>query len=271
MFPDWLTVVRGAGDLATGVISRLHQSGFPVICTEIARPSVVRRTVSFAQAAYSGRHTVEGVTAERVLSPAAALAMAPAGRLPLLIAPGDELIAALHPRILVDARMFKQDNAARLDQAELVLGLGPGFEGGRNCHAAIETHRGHYLGRIWWHRAAAADTGIPGATLGYRSERVLRAPASGVFQPLVDLGDHVDQGQRLGVVTTPDGTVPVLASLTGVIRGLVYPGLQVHRGMKIGDVDPRDDPAYLHTISEKSLAIGGAVLTAILVWLNQPS
>jgi len=184
LFPEWLILVRGAGDLATGVIHRLHEAGFPVVCSETAQPTAVRRTVSFAQAAYSVRHTVDGVTAERVADVAAALALARAGGLPLLLRPDDGLITELQPRILVDARMLKRDPGTNRQQAELVLGLGPGFEGGRNCHAAIETHRGHYLGRVWWHRATEPDTGIPGATLGFRSERLLRAPADGLFRPV---------------------------------------------------------------------------------------
>ncbi len=270
LFPDILVLVRGAGDLGTGVIYRLRQGGFPVICSEVAQPTVVRRTVAFAQAVYSGRHTVEGMTAERVETVGEAVTLAAAGRLPLLVAASDELISQLRPVVLVDARMLKRRDVAAKSQAPLVIGLGPGFHGGVNCHAAVETNRGHFLGRVWWDRATEADTGMPGATLGYRSERLLRAPAAGQFRPLVELGDHVEAGQEVAMIESAGGSVPVVAALTGLVRGLLYPGLPVQPGMKVGDVDPRDDPAYLHTISEKSLAIGGGVLSAILSWLQRP-
>ena len=270
LFSHTLVLIRGGGDLATGVAYRLHQAGFPLIITEIAQPTVVRRTVAFAQAVYDGTHTVEGITATRVSSQEEALHLAAAGAVPVLVDPSDAVITAIQPNILVDARLLKRTQAAHRGQAELVLGLGPGFRGGDNCHAAIETNRGHYLGRVLWDSAAQANTGIPGATLGYREERIIRAPAAGRFRPTVDFGDHVDQGETIALIEVEDGVdVPVLAPLTGVIRGLVHPDLKVFTGMKIGDVDPRDDPAYIYTISEKSLAVGGGVLTAILTWLNR--
>lgn len=272
LFPHTLVLVRGAGDLATGVIYRLHLAGFPLIITETDRPTAVRRTVAFAQAVYDGTHTVEGVTAVRVFSPEEALTLAKAGDVPVLVDPSDTVIATLQPRVLVDARLLKRANAAHRGLADLVIGLGPGFRGDDNCHVAIETNRGHYLGRVLWDSATQADTGIPGATLGYREERIIRAPAAGAFYPSIDFGDHVEQGEVIATVVAEDGQeTPVLAPLTGVIRGLVHPGLKVFPGMKIGDVDPRDDPTYITTISEKSLAIGGAVLTAILTWLNRRS
>ena len=151
----------------------------------------------------------------------------------------------------------------------MVIGLGPGFTAGSNCHAAIETSRGHNLGRVLWEGATEANTGVPGAILGHSENRIIRASASGVFSPTVDFGDHVERGQKVGYIENGGARYPVIAPLTGVIRGLVYPGLRVYAGMKIGDVDPRDDPDAVYTISDKSLAIGGAVLTAILTWMNR--
>lgn len=268
-FSDNLVLIRGGGDLATGVAYRLHQAGFPIIVTEVAQPTAVRRTVAFAQAVFAGEHTVEGVTAVRVEQADRAREMALAGQAPVLVDPRDAVISNLHPTILVDARLLKRPNAANLDQAPLVIGLGPGFSGGVNCHAAIETNRGHWLGRVLWDSAAQANTGIPGATLGFREERILRSPAAGVFHPTVDFGDHVEQGQTIGRIEKAGTSALVKPRLSGAVRGLVHPGLTVHKGMKIGDVDPRDDPTYIYTISDKSLAIGGAVLTAILEWLNR--
>ena len=269
LFPDTFVVVRGGGDLATGVIYRLHQTGFPVVTTEVERPMAIRRTVAFAQAMYDGEYTVEGVTARRVETKEEALDLAAGGGLPVLAAPGDDAIAELRPDVLVDARLLKRGSAASIDQAPLVIGLGPGFHGGVNCHAAIETNRGHRLGRVLWDAPTEADTGIPGSIAGYREERIIRAPAAGVFVPIVDFGDHVERGQEVGFIEEAGARTPVIASLTGVVRGLLYPGLVVKRGAKIGDVDPRDDPTAIYTISDKSLAIGGAVLTAILMWMNR--
>lgn len=271
LFPDVLVLVRGAGDLATGVLYRLHQAGFPVIATELPRPLVVRRTVAFAQAVYDGECTVEGVRATRVNTVAAAQALAAAGGLPVLPDPRDEVIAQIRPVVLVDARLLKREDAARLDQAPLVIGLGPGFVAGVNCHAVIETNRGHRLGRVYWQGAAEADTGIPGAIAGFREERLLRAPAAGMWQPQVNLGDRVEQGRVVGHVIGAEGSVAVTAGLTGLVRGLLYPGLEVTPGMKLGDVDPREDEETLFTISDKSLAIGGGVLAAVLTWLNGKS
>ncbi len=269
IFSDNLVLIRGGGDLATGVIYRLHQAGFPVIVTEVAAPTAVRRSVAFCQTVFDGEHTVEGVTAVRVEQTDRAKEMALAGQLPVLVDPRDVVISELRPAVLVDARLLKRPNAASLDQAPLVIGLGPGFTGGVNCHAAIETNRGHWLGRILWDSATQANTGIPGSTLNFREERILRAPAAGVFHPTVDFGDHVEQGQTVGSIDNGGTSTPVVASLSGAVRGLVHPGLTVHKGMKIGDVDPRDDPTYIYSISDKALAIGGAVLTAILAWMNR--
>jgi xanthine dehydrogenase accessory factor len=269
LFPDVLVLVRGAGDLASGVIYRLHQAGFPLVVTELPQPLAVRRTVAFAQAVYDGACTVEGVQALRVDTVAAALALAAAGGLPILPVPDDEVIAQVRPTVLVDARLHKREDAARLDQAPLVIGLGPGFTAGVNCHAVIETNRGHRLGRVLWQGAAEADTGIPGAIAGFREERLLRAPGAGVWQPQVALGDRVARGQEVGHVVGAEGPIAVTAGLTGLVRGLLYPGLAVTPGMKLGDIDPRGDEEALYTISDKSLAIGGGVLAAILTWLNR--
>lgn len=269
LFPDVLVLVRGAGDLATGVLLRLHQAGFPLIATELPQPLAVRRTVAFAQAVYDGAWTVEDVQAVRVDTVAAALALAAAGGLPILPIPGDEVIAQVRPIVLVDARLRKRADSARPDQAPLVIGLGPGFTAGVNCHAVIETNRGHRLGRVLWQGAAEPDTGIPGAIAGFRQERLLRAPVAGVWQPQVALGDRVVEGQEVGYVVGAAGPLAVTAGLTGLVRGLLYPGLEVTSGMKVGDIDPRGDVEALYTVSDKSLAIGGGVLAAILTWLNR--
>lgn len=270
LFPTTLVLVRGAGDLATGAIYRLHQAGFPIIALELPQPLAVRRTVAFAQAVYDGSHTVEGVTAMRVSAIDEARILALAGGLPILPDPGGEAVAGLKPMVLVDARLLKHGDATRIDQAPFVIGLGPGFEAGLNCHAAIETNRGHRLGRVLWHGAAEADTGIPGDIAGFRQERLLRAHAAGVWHPTVDFGERVEVEQAVGAIEADGTSQPVVAPLTGIVRGLLHPGLVVHPGAKLGDIDPRPDPDAIYTISDKSLAIGGAALAAVLAWMNQP-
>ena len=234
LFADTLVLVRGAGDLATGVIHRLHLAGFPVIASETPQPLAVRRTVAFAQAVYDGAHTVEGVTATRVEDVASALALATSGRLPVLPIPGDEAIDALRPTVLVDARLLKRHDAARLAQASLVIGLGPGFVAGCNCHAAIETNRGHRLGRVLWQGATEANTGAPGSIQGYTSQRLVRAPAAGVFRTAVAFGQWVEQGQPFGWIEMDGTRHSVLAPLTGMVRGLLHPGLEVESRRQAG-------------------------------------
>jgi xanthine dehydrogenase accessory factor len=268
-----ITLIRGGGDLASGVALRLHRAGIRVIVTELPQPLVVRRMVSFAQAVHRGVFTVENATARRVSDLEDARQRLQEGEIPVLVDPDCEILSLLgdqgkntagqdrlYPVVLVDGRMTKDPGITDLKGAALVIGLGPGFVAGVNCHAAIETKRGHYLGRVIWNGSPEANTGIPEGMAGRSTERVLRAPADGIFLASVEICEHVTAGQLIGSV---EGQ-PIHAPFTGVLRGLVYSGMPVHRGMKIGDVDPRDDPGYCRRVSDKSLAVGGGVLEAIL-------
>jgi len=256
-----LILLRGGGDLASGVAYRLHKAGLRVLITELAQPLHVRRTVAFADAVYSGETEVEGVIARRAADIDAVAHILDAGQIAVLIDPDADVLAALRPLVLVDARMRKQAPVASLDAAPLVVGLGPGFVAGETCHAVIETMRGHDLGRVIWAGAAQADTGVPGSIATYNRDRVLRAPAAGQVQSHCAIGDRIKAGQTIAEVAGQ----PVTAPFDGVLRGLVHPDLQVSQSMKIGDLDPRNDPAYIHRISDKSLAIGGGVLEAVLI------
>jgi len=266
LFAPFPVLLRGGGDLATGVAYRLHKCGFPVIVTELPRPLVVRRRVSLATAVLEGEITVEDLRGVRVASAAAAWALAMTGAIPVLPSPewppaGD----VRRPAVLVDARMTKRNIDTAIDQAPLVIALGPGFVAGVDCHAVIETNRGHRLGRVIWEGPAEANTGTPGIVSGKGAERVLRAPAAGAVQWRKAIGDRVRQGEVLGEV---EGQ-PVIAPFDGVARGLITPGTIVPAKLKIGDVDPRGDVATCFTISEKALAIGGGVVEAVLVWLGR--
>lgn len=265
MFEAYRVLIKGAGDLATGVAWRLWRVGFPVAMTELAQPLAIRRCAAFAEAVYAGETTVEGVTARRVESPAAVEEAWAQGFIPVLVDAAASLLAYLRPEVIVDATMAKQNRGTRISDAPLVIGLGPGFTAGVDVHVVIETNRGHYLGRALWSGSAQPDTGTPGNVAGATRERVVRAPATGVFRGSRRIGDQVQGGDVLGWV---DQT-PVLAPLSGVLRGLIHDGVWVDLGLKVGDVDPRGEARHCYTISEKSLAIGGGVLEAILVHLRQ--
>ncbi len=261
---DIIVLIKGAGDLATGVATRLWRSGFRVAMTELPQPTAIRRTAVFAEAAYDGRAVVEGVEARRVTSLAEVEAAWRDKAIPVIIAPGIELIRALRPAVIVDAIMAKRNLGTAIGDAGLVIGLGPGFVAGQDVHAVIETSRGHYLGRVLWQGAALPDTGVPGEIGGQARKRVIYAPAEGIFEQSRDIGALVQEGAVVGLVA---GT-PALAPTSGVLRGLIHDGVRVSKGLKIGDVDPRGAVDHCFTVSDKALAIGGGVLEAILAHLS---
>jgi xanthine dehydrogenase accessory factor len=258
-------LIRGAGDLASGVAWRLRRCGFAVVMTEIDRPLVVRRTVSFAEAVFADQATVEGVVARWAADPAEARGLLAEGVIPVLVDPAADCRSELQPAVVLDAIMAKVNTGTTMDDAPLVLALGPGFVAGRDCHAVIETNRGHDLGRVIWHGAAEADTRTPGEVGGYKGARVLRAPANGHVHAHAAIGDTVHEG---AVIAHIDGA-PIVAPFSGVLRGIVHPSVLVHTGMKIGDLDARAERRYCFTISDKSLAIAGGVLEAILTHVSR--
>ena len=256
-----LIVLRGGGDLASGVAYRLRRAGLRLLITELPQPLVVRRKASFAEAAFCGETRLEGMLARRCTDPSEALALLDQEILPVLIDPQAKCLEQLAaPLALVDGRMTKRPPEALPVQPALVIGLGPGFAAGENCHAVIETNRGHHLGRVLWQGAAQSDTGIPDSVLDRRQERVLRAPADGALEAYAEIGDLLQSGQIIARVAG----LPITAPFDGALRGLIYPGLLVRQGMKVGDLDPRGDPRYCTQISDKALSIGGGVLEAIL-------
>jgi xanthine dehydrogenase accessory factor len=259
----YLVLVKGAGDVATGVIARLSRSGFRVVATETAQPTVIRRTVALAQAIYDGQFTVEELKG-RCVPPEQVDETLRLGAIPILVDPLAESVGRLRPDVLVDAIIAKRNLGTHIADAPLVIALGPGFTAGVDCHAIVETNRGHYLGRVIRSGSAEPNTGQPGEIAGHGWDRVLRAPVAGVFSPLLSIGDTVAAGDTVARV---DGT-PVIAPLGGVLRGLLREGLPVHAGMKIGDVDPRAAREHCFTISDKALAIGGGVLEAALAGLD---
>lgn len=255
-----LAVIRGAGDIATGIALRLHRAGFRLVMTDLPRPTAIRRTVAFSQAIVHGESVVEGVAARRAESPAQALELLERGVIPVLADPGGACVPVLRPGAVVDAILAKKNLGTRITDAPVVIGVGPGFTAGTDCHAVVETMRGHYLGRALYEGSAQPNTGIPGLIGGFAGERVLRAPADGIFHQLLDIGAQVKLGDAAGEVNG----IPMACTLSGVLRGILPEGTPVHKGMKAGDVDPRCRIEHCYCASDKALAVGGGVLEAVL-------
>ncbi len=250
-----LVVIRGGGDLASGVAHRLFVAGFPVIILELPLPRMIRRTVCFAEAVYQEAQVVEGVPGRLRWDPVPSML-----EIPVLVDPDGSRLSHLEPGVLVDARMLKRAGDTRRGQAPVVVGLGPGFVAGRDVDFVVETQRGHDLGRVLLQGTAQPDTGVPGVLGGESTRRVVRAPAAGVFRAERQIGDLVVRGESLGRV----GEKQICSALDGILRGLLHDGLEVQAGEKMADVDPRGASVDVHTISDKSRAIGGGVLEAIM-------
>ena len=295
-----LIICRGAGDLATGIIHRLHRAGHRVLALETDYPAAIRRQVSFCEAVYDGSAAVEGVTARLVPAladaetdtetyseindtPAAHVAsekwdrsaieaVLEAGEVPLLIDPKGESIALLKPDVVVDAIIAKKNLGTTINMAPLVIGVGPGFTAGQDVHLVIESMRGHNLARIITDGMAQPNTGVPGNIAGFTSERVIHAPAAGYIHDVRKIGDIVQKGDEIARIYTDKESydnalseyVPVNATITGIIRGLIREGYYFREGFKIADIDPRESELTNYfTISDKARSIAGSVLEAV--------
>lgn len=259
-----VVAVRGGGDIGTGVAHRLFRCGFKVMVLEASQPTVIRRHVSFAQAVYSGKIEVEGTTAVLAADPNKAKKACQGKLVPVLVDPDLSSLQTLQPQVLVEATLSKKNTCINLNLVPLTIALGPGFTAGKDVDIVIETMRGHNLGRIIDKGAAAANTGIPEPVLGYTEKRVLRAPCDGIVKNTLLIGNTVNKGDTVCIV----GNKPVSSALNGVLRGCIMDDLQVKKGTKIGDVDPRGIKEYCFTISDKARAVGGSVLEAILSRLS---
>ena len=255
-----LVFIRGAGDIATGIALRLYRAHFQVVMADIAHPTAIRRTVCFSQAIVKGETTVENVTARLAKNAEDVNTILARGKIPVLIDPEARMVQELKVDALVDAILAKRNLGTKITDAPIVIGVGPGFTAGENCHAAVETMRGHTLGRVIYEGSPLPNTNVPGLIGGYAGERVLRAPDDGIFHLLQDIGSVVREGDAVGEVNGK----PMQCTISGVLRGILADGTPVHKGMKAGDVDPRCKVEYCHTASDKALAVGGGVLEAIL-------
>jgi xanthine dehydrogenase accessory factor len=259
-----IVLIRGGGDVASGVALRLHRVGMRVLITELGQPLVIRRSVSFAQAVYGETAQVEGVTARLVNSSGSIQSAWRSGEIPVMVDPDCQILSSLNNgnlpfSTLVDGRMTKKSPTLLLGSAPFMIGLGPGFVVGVNCDAVVETNRGHYLGRVLWRGSAQPNTGVPEGFGDHNKDRVLRSPAEGIFTSDREISERLKAGELVGEV---DGK-GIRAPLKGVLRGLLHSGLYVTEGFKIGDIDPRNNPEYCSHVSDKALAIGGGVLEAI--------
>ncbi|MGN1031710.1 MAG: selenium-dependent molybdenum cofactor biosynthesis protein YqeB [Butyricicoccaceae bacterium] len=258
-------LIKGAGDLASGIACRLHQCGFTIVMTDLAVPTAVRRTVAFSRAVYEQTAEIEGSTAELCHGMEEVEAALQRGRIAVVVDPEAEIRAEWKPDAVVDAILAKRNLGTSIHDAPIVVAVGPGFTAGEDCSCVVETKRGHDLGRCIYRGSAIPNSGVPGNIGGYTKERILRAPCDGVFEPAVRIGAIVEAGDICGTV---DG-VPMRSQIPGVVRGLLQSGVVVTEGMKSGDVDPRCEPAHCNTVSDKARAVGGGVLEAILHLENQ--
>ena len=260
-----IVLIKGAGDLATGIAYRLKKSGFDIVMTEINNPTTVRRTVAFSQAVFDNEIEIEGIKGIKVNNIDEIYIEISKGNIPIIIDEKANIIKELNPNVVVDAIIAKKNLGTSINDAPIVIGVGPGFEAKKDCHLVVETKRGHYLGKVIEEGSAIPNTGIPGDIGGYTKERIIRASGEGKIKPVPRIGDYVKKGD---VVAYIDG-VEVLAEIDGIIRGMLQDGIEVFKGMKSGDIDPRCEKNHCFTISDKARSIGGGVLEGILYMNNK--
>ncbi len=258
---ELIIAIKGAGEMATGIATRLFQANFKqIFMVEIENPVAVRRRVSFCEAIHEDRAEVEGVRAKRIENMKDISLAWENNCIPVLVDPDWQSIKTIQPHVVVDAIIAKKNLGTHRNEAPLVIGLGPGFEAGQDVDMVIETLRGHNLGRIIEKGCPAPNTGVPGPIGGFTSERLLRAPCFGIFTAIIPMGAMVKKNDVVGHV----GDQPVIAKIDGILRGLIRDNTRVKDRLKIGDIDPRGNKEYVTSISEKARAIGGGVLEAIL-------
>ena len=258
---EQLIAIKGAGDLASGIALRLWRSGYRIIMSELPVPLCIRRTIAFSSAVFDGSAKVENAEGILVQDINNINDVWGQNKLPIIVDENAEKILSLKPDVLIDARIIKSwRDDTHLYDAPLVIGLGPGFTAGENAHCVIETNRGHNMGRVFWSGAAEPDTGIPGTIKGEGLRRVIKAPCGGIFKPSVEIGDEVEEGDLIARIDETE----IRAQLSGIVRGIIYPGITVWEKLKIMDIDPRGNRNHCFTVSDKATALGGGVLEAIL-------
>lgn len=259
-----IVLIKGAGDLATGIAYRLNRSGFKIVMTEIEKPTTVRRTVAFSQAVFDNQVEVEGVVAKLAKDMDSVEKIIEKGDIAVVVDKDTKILKQLRPKVVIDAIIAKKNIGTSISDADIVIAVGPGFEAKKDCHCVVETKRGHYIGKVILDGSAIPNTGIPGEIGGYTVERIIRATADGIIMPVVEIGDFVRKGQIVAYIDKE----PVYAQIEGIVRGMLQKGLHVTKGMKSGDIDPRCKKEHCFTISDKARSIAGGVLEAILYLSN---
>lgn len=252
-------LVRGGGDLATGIAIRLYKAGHSIMITEIEVPLTVRRLVAFSRAVYEGTAEIEDIICRRVEAIEEAEEILNRGEIPLLIDPEASIRKSWKPDVVVDAILAKCNLGTSREDADLVIGVGPGFFAGEDVHCVVETKRGPHLGQAIWSGSAIPNTGIPGNVEGYTIERLIKASGDGTFYPVSKIGDFVEKDQIVAYVDKE----PVFAKMSGCVRGMLQEGVPVYKGLKVGDIDARLDRGLCVLVSDKARAIGGGVLEAV--------
>lgn len=256
---DMKILIKGAGDLATGIAVRLYRGGHRIVMTEIEKPLTVRRMVAFSRTVYEQTAVVEEVWGRLVHTTEEAERATAEGWIAVIVDPDAKIRETYRPDVLIDAILAKRNLGTTAADAPLVIGVGPGFTAGEDCHCVLETKRGHTLGNVIWKGSAIPNTGVPGNVGGYTIERLIRASAAGTMEAAAHIGDMVQEGQ----IVAYTGGRPVYANMGGIVRGMLQDGVQVTRGLKIGDIDARCEHSHCFTISDKARSIGGAALEAV--------
>lgn len=273
LFNDELVIVRGAGDLATGIVYSLYKAHLKIIILETQYPSSIRRKVSLSEAVYDGESKVEDIEAVLVKSYEEALniiANKNYTKIPILIDPNCDILKNIKPTFLIDAIIAKKNLGTNKSMAKYTIALGPGFTAGKDCDIVIETMRGHNLGRMYLEGEAIPNTGIPGNIGGKEAERVIHASSDGIIENVKNIGDFVKEKEVIAYINNNNEKIEVLATFDGLLRGIIKDGFKVHKGLKIADIDPRkSEYDNCFTISDKARNLGGSVLTAMMYLYNR--
>lgn len=251
-------IVRGVGDVGSAVAHALCRAGHHVAIHDSPAPTAHRRGMAFVDAVFDGQTALDGVTARRVDDLSSLSGIWASGGVAIYVGAFSDILAVGWD-VLVDARMRKRAQAE--DQrscAPLVIGLGPGFTVGENCHRAIETGWDD-LGRIVEAGSTAALHGEPRSILGRGRERLVYAPAAGPFLSDRAVGDLVDSGERIATIGTHELTAP----LAGVLRGLTRSGVTVDKGTKVIEIDPRGKAAPVTGLGERPRRIAEGVIQLV--------